>query len=61
MKLINNTKTRFVTSKGVFPIGKIMSFEEDEASTLLRYEGINKVADLEVKSEPKSKSKKKED
>lgn len=63
MKLINNTKTKFVTSKGLFPVGKIMDFDGEEGATLLRYEGITKVDDLEVKSEskPKSKSKKKED
>lgn len=46
MKLINQTKTKFVTSKGEFAINKIMDFKKEEAKTLLRYEGINAVDDI---------------
>lgn len=48
MKLQNNTKTAFMTSKGRFEINAIIDFEQEEANTLVRYEGINKISDLEV-------------
>ena len=51
MKLINNTKSKFITSKGDFLIGKIMDFDKEEAKTLLRYNGIESVESLERESE----------
>lgn len=57
MKLINNTRCVFKASKGDFAIGKIMDFDAEEARVLLKYEGINKIEDLEEKSTPaKSKT-----
>ena len=61
MKLINNTKTKFVTSKGLFAVGKVMDFSEEEARTLEKYAGINKIADLEVKEVKKAKKESKKD
>ncbi len=36
MKLINNSKTKFTTSKGEFKIGRVMEFSDEEAKILLR-------------------------
>lgn len=47
MNLINQTRTKFITSKGDFRVGKILEFSDKEARTLLGYKGINKVEDLE--------------
>jgi len=60
MKLINNTKSTFVTSKGNFLIGKILDFNEEEARTLLRYEGISSIESLEEKTTEVKTSKKKD-
>lgn len=57
MKLINNTKTKFTTAEGDFKVNSIMEFGEEVSKTLLRYPGISKVEDLEVKSEAKPKGK----
>ena len=54
MKLINQSKTKFVTSKGFFNINSIIDFEDSEARTLLKYEGINSVESLEDKPSKKS-------
>ena len=55
MKLINQTRTKFVTSKGPFKVNAIIDFEDDEARNLLGYEGINAIEDLEEKK-PSKKS-----
>lgn len=65
MKLINNSKTQFKTSKGVFKIGSVMDFTDEEARVLLRkkkdgspvYFGISDIKDLEVKTDPAPKAK----
>ena len=71
MKLINNSKTKFITSKGEFKVGRIMEFTAEEAKTLLRkkpdgtpiYPGISTqdsllddVAETVKKAEVKSKA-----
>ena len=53
MKLINQTRTKFVTSKGPFKVNAIIDFEDAEARTLLGYEGINAIEDLEANKAPK--------
>ena len=50
MKLINNTKNSFKISKGIFTIGSIVDLGDDEARTLLKYSGIKKCSDLEIKT-----------
>ena len=60
MKLINQTRTKFVTSKGEFKVNAIIDFEDDEARTLLGYEGINAIEDLEAKEAPKESEEAKE-
>lgn len=47
MKLINQAKTKFITSKGLFKVNSIVDFEESEARTLLKYEGVNSIESLE--------------
>lgn len=47
MKLINQTRTKFITSKGEFRVNSIVDFEGSEAKTLLGYKGINAIEDLE--------------
>ena len=54
MKLINQSKGKLLTSKGVFSVGKIIDLPEDEARTIAKYEGVSFVEDLEDKS-PKEK------
>lgn len=58
MKLINQTKTKFITSKGDFRINAIANFDDAEGRTLLRYEGINKISDLEEGKDKKDSKKK---
>jgi hypothetical protein len=49
IRIINNSKTKFITARGEFRIGRSMDFSEDEARALLRkkpdgspvYEGIS--------------------
>jgi hypothetical protein len=58
MKLINNSKSSFKTSRGVFPIGSIIDFEDNEARTLLKYNGVIEASSLEIKEEAPKKTKK---
>lgn len=53
MRLINQTRTKFMTSKSEFKVNVIIDFEEAEARTLLGYEGINAIEDLEGEKAPK--------
>ena len=58
MKLINNSKSQFLTSKGSFPIGSIIDFKDEEARTLLKYRGVIESSSLEIKEAPKKADKK---
>jgi hypothetical protein len=51
MELINNTKSKIITSKGAFPIGKTMDFSADEARRLCKYPGIETTESLKVKTD----------
>lgn len=53
MKLLNNGKSRLITSKGEFALNKIIDFSESEALMLLKYPGVTNISDLE---EQKDKS-----
>lgn len=72
MKLINNSKTKFITSKGEFRVGRVMEFSEEEAKVLLRkkpdgspiYAGIStqdSLLDDATKTVEKAEAKTKED
>jgi hypothetical protein len=55
MKLLNNSKRKFITSVGDFGVNKIVDFSTEEALTLLKYPGVFKISDLEdSKPTPKS-------
>jgi len=57
MELINQTKTNFKVGKDkegndiVFKIGEVRTFDDELGKTLARYEGINTLESLKVKSE----------